>query len=128
MIEQVSRDRDDFGSRLKLAKIFDGDQEWQKVIDVAWDAPFINPYDSEAHFLLGRAYIEVGSFKLALRELEVQLESDSPPLAQIYPDLAWVHWKLGKDKSALDFARRALRLDPTSKRARTVLEALDGDS
>lgn len=128
MVEQVNHDRDDFQTRLKLAKIFSDDEKWQQVIDSAWDAPFINPYDSELHFLLGRAYIEVGKHSEALRELEVQLAAENPPLVQIYPDLAWVHWKLGKDESALDYARKALRLDPTSERAREVLEALDGDS
>ena len=98
--------------------------DWQGVIDAAWDLPFITPYGDDGHAVLARAYLEMGDWQNARRELELRLAMENPQIAEIYPDLAWVLWKLGDNADALKWARRALMLDPASIRARQVVDAL----
>ena len=66
----------------------------------------------------------MGDWQNARRELELRLAMENPQIAEIYPDLAWVLWKLGDNADALKWARRALMLDPASIRARQVVDAL----
>jgi tetratricopeptide (TPR) repeat protein len=122
--QQIQYDRDDATTRLALAQSMDKAGDWQGVIDAAWDLPFITPYGDDGHAVLARAYLEMGDWQNARRELELRLAMENPQIAEIYPDLAWVLWKLGDNADALKWARRALMLDPASIRARQVVDAL----
>jgi len=120
----VATDRDDFATRKRLAEHWSAKGNWAKVIECAWDAPFIIPYDQDVHRMLGRAYFETAAYSLAKRELEVQLAGERPPIAEIFPMLAYSYWKLGEPEKARDFANRAKSLAPEDPRVREVLEAL----
>ncbi len=120
----IRYDRDNFPVRLRLAGYYTAAENWEKVIESAWDAPFIWPYDQDLHRMLGRAYFETGAHRLAKRELEVQLVGEAPPLGEIYPRLAYCHWKLGELDQARDFAQRARSIVPDDALVGEVLEAV----
>jgi tetratricopeptide (TPR) repeat protein len=120
----VAIDRDDFPTRKKLAEHWSAKGNWAKVIECAWDAPYIIPYDQEIHRMLGRAYFETAAYGLAKRELEVQLAGERPPIAEVFPLLAYTYWKLGEIEKAKDFANRAKSLSPEDPRVKEVLEAV----
>lgn len=122
---QIRYDRDDASTRLALALSLEKSEDWQGVIDAAWDLPYITPYGDEGHAALARAYLALGDWQNARRELDLRLAQENPVIAEIYPDLAWVLWKLGEEADALKWARRALMLDPASVRAQQVVDALD---
>ncbi len=122
--QQIFHDRDDANTRLALAKSMEKAGDYQGVIDAAWDLPFITPYGDESHALLGRAYLELEDWQNARRELELRLALETPAMEEIYPDLAWVLWKLGENTDALKWARRALMLDPANVRAQQVVDSL----
>ena len=122
--KQIQYDRDDASTRLALAKSMEKAGDSQGVIDAAWDLPFISPYGDESHALLARAYVDLGDWQNARRELELRLAMESPVMEEIYPDLAWVLWKLGDNTDALKWARRALMLDPSNVRAQQVVDSL----
>ena len=121
---QILYDRDDASTRLALALSLEKAEDWQGVVDAAWDLPYITPYGDEGHAALAKAYLELEDWANAKRELELRLAMESPQMAEIYPDLCWVLWKLGEDEDALKWARRALMLDPASVRAQQVVDAL----
>jgi len=120
----VATDRDDFPTRKRLAERWSAKENWAKVIECAWDAPFILPYDQDVHRMLGRAYFETAAYGLAKRELEVQLAGQEPPLAEIFPLLAYSYWKLGDLEKAKDYAKRGKSLAPDDARVKEVLEAV----
>ncbi len=124
MRAQVRNDRDDAPSRLALAQRLAKREDWEGVVDAAWDLPFISPYGDESHALLATAYFNIQAWSKAKREFEARLAAEKPPLDEIYPDLSWVLWKLGEEQEAIKVARRALRLEPSAVRPRQVLDAL----
>ncbi|NRA75267.1 MAG: tetratricopeptide repeat protein, partial [Planctomycetes bacterium] len=124
---QALHNRDDAGSRLLVAESLAEKSDWEGVVDVAWDLPFIDPYNDKGHHLLSQGYIGIEAWGKAKRELKTRLSASSPELGEIYPDLAWVLWKLGEDDEARKMARRALRLAPAAVRPRQVLDALGND-
>ena len=126
VLEQLVKiDRDDFPTRMKLATYYSSLENWEKVVECAWDAPFIYPYESETHRLLGRAYFETKAYKLAKREYEVLLAGESPPVREVFPRLAYCHWQLGELDDARKYAERAKTMSPDDPLLREVLEALD---
>ena len=121
----VKLDRDDFPTRMKLGAYYTQLEDWEKVIETAWDAPYIYPYEVDTHRILGRAYFETEAFKLAKREYEIMLAAEEPPVREVYPRLAYCHWKLGELAEAKKFANRAKSMTPDNALVREVLEALD---
>ena len=121
---QALYDRSDARTRLLVSESLANKGDWAGVVDVAWDLPFIDPYNEKGHELLALGYIGIEAWGKAKTELEARLSASSPKLGQIYPDLSWVLWKLGEDDEARKIARRALRLEPAAVRPRQVLDAL----
>ena len=125
VLEQLIRiDRDDFPTRMKVGNYYAAGEDWEKVIEAAWDAPYINPYEVETHRLLGRAYFETNAFRLAKREYEIMLVGDEPPVREVYPRLAYCHWKLGELDKAREVAKRGQTMTPDDPLIREVLDGL----
>ena len=125
---QALHDRDDVRTRLLVAESLADQNDWAGVIDVAWDIPFIDPYNDKGHDLLAQGFIGIKAWSKAKRELKARLSADTPQLGDIYPDLSWVLWKLGEEDEARKIARRALRLKPSAVRPRQVLDAVGEDA
>ncbi len=125
VLEKLRRnDRDDLNVRLTLAKHYFAAEEWGKLVAALADAPYIDPFVPEPHRFLAKGFVEVGAWESALRELNVLLEFPNPPLEEIYPDLAWCHFKLGEHAKARSFAERALQMAPNNERAKEVMKSL----
>ena len=125
---QALHDRNDVRTRLLVAESLADQNDWAGVIDVAWDIPFIDPYNDKGHDLLAQGFIGIKAWSKAKRELKARLSADTPQLGDIYPDLSWVLWKLGEEDEARKIARRALRLKPSAVRPRQVLDAVGEDA
>lgn len=120
----VRYDRDDFGTRKRLAEYHASKEAWEKVVEAAWDAPFINPYDAGVHRLLAQAYFEIEAYRRAAREYEVWMNGEMAPLGEILPRLAYCHWKLGDHEKARELAERARTIVPDDPLVVEVLEGL----
>jgi tetratricopeptide (TPR) repeat protein len=81
----------------------------------------LDPFDADAHGLLGRRLFEQSEFAPALIEFEAALALGPPNLAEAHTDLAATFLKLGRRDEAKRAALEALKEAPTFARAQDLL-------
>jgi Flp pilus assembly protein TadD len=81
----------------------------------------LDPFDADAHGLLGRRLFEQSEFAPALIEFQAALALGPPNLAEAHTDLAATFLKLGRRDEAKRAALEALKEAPTFARAQDLL-------
>jgi tetratricopeptide (TPR) repeat protein len=112
----------------------------RKLLEVSGDAPEasddrdfalrlvadLDPFDAQAHMLLGRRLFAKAEYAPALLEFRASLAMGPPNLAEAHTDLGETLFKLGRKEEARRQILLALQQAPTYARAQDVLLAILG--
>lgn len=86
-------------------------------------AIYLSPYLSDAHLLLGRAYVRSGRSRDAIDAFKIAIWSQETVVARL--DLARAYLQVEDEAAARAEVERALALDPTSAEAKRVLAEIE---
>jgi tetratricopeptide (TPR) repeat protein len=87
-------------------------------------ALYLQPYQAEAHLLLGRIYLRTGRVKEAIDALKISLWSEET--ARGHLALAEAYLQVRNPAGAKTEAQRALVMDPSMTEARKLLDKIGG--
>jgi tetratricopeptide (TPR) repeat protein len=129
-------DSDDLKTRLEVAALYRKKDRWADVARVLDDAPLIDPFEPNSHFLLAEALRNTGKLERALGEYDAALDADKDgaltlkPVKLADPVLADVGASecllaLGRRDEAQARAKKALERDPDQERAKKVVEEVE---
>jgi tetratricopeptide (TPR) repeat protein len=97
-----------------------GQENDREAIDELNRALYLQPYDAEAHLLLGRIYLRNGRLRDAVDDLKISLWSSETSEAHVV--LGEAYLQLKDPEAARAEAERAIALDGSSAAARRLLQ------
>lgn len=105
-------------------RLFQSERDADAIVELR-RAVYLAPYQSEAHLMLGRAYLRAGRMAEAVSALKISIWSADTIPARLA--LADAYMRLKDGTSARAEAQTVLRRDPGNIEARRVLDRLAGN-
>ncbi|MBI3723762.1 tetratricopeptide repeat protein [bacterium] len=117
-----SLDSDDMKTRLEVAAQYRKKERWADLARILDDAPLIDPFVPDAHFLLGEGLRHSGKSERALLEYDSALKNNLKNVPDAEAGAAACLLAKGDLDGALARAQRALAVDPDLELAKKVVE------